>query len=183
MAIADLKGMPELSQAFKRLGRDMETRTARVMVAAAGGVLRKEARAIAQAAGLRKTGALIRNIAIKRERTPAGETQYNLGVRHGRHLTGKAKQSGRLVVGESGRITKKYENDPWYWAILHGGAAAHDIKPRGRAMAIDGDLLGRARHPGIKPTPFISMAMDRKRQEALDVMQQRLLMELEKAGK
>lgn len=180
METPSLIGIEELSSAFRRLDASMERRTSRRMVAAAGGILRTEARGIAAQAGLRKTGALIRNIAIKRDRSPKGVTQYNLGVRHGRNLMGAAKKSARLVVLGSGRIAKRYDNDPWYWVILHGGAAAHEIRPQGKGLTIGENVRTRVRHPGIQPTPFISMAMDRKRQAALDEMQRVLLADLDK---
>ena len=45
-----------------------ETKTARRMVATAGGIVRKEAKALALSQGLKQTGSLIKNIAIKREK-------------------------------------------------------------------------------------------------------------------
>lgn len=167
---------------FGRLGQDMELRGSRLMVAAAGGVVRKEARAIAQTAGLRRTGALIKNIVIKREKTPKGVTQYNLGVRHGRHLGRAAKKT--LAVAASGRIVTRYENDPWYWAILHGGAKPHEIRARkGGALSFGGRTVQVVMHPGIKAVPFISLALERKQYDALEAMKARLETVLQKAGK
>lgn len=108
----------EISEGFKRL-QDDAPKVARRMVVAGGGVLRKQARANATALGLKKTGALIKNIVIKRE-TQAGPgiEQVNLGVRHGRDLTRKQKSVNRLVVTAKGRIVKRYVDDPFYWHFL-----------------------------------------------------------------
>jgi hypothetical protein len=84
MMAEKIEGLSDLRKGFDYVRTDMKTRTARLMVASAGGVLRSAARRIAQALGLRRTGALIANIVIKREKTPDGVVQYNLGVRHGR---------------------------------------------------------------------------------------------------
>lgn len=171
-----------LVASFGRLGQDMELRGSRLMVAAAGGVVRKEARSIAQSAGLKRSGALIKNIVIKREKTPVGVTQYNLGVRHGRSLGRAAKKY--LAVAKSGRITTRYENDPWYWAILHGGARPHEIRARkGSALSFGGRTVQVVMHPGIKAVPFITMALQRKQYDALEAMRTRLATVLQKAGK
>ena len=90
---AEILGIGQLQKSFANLKQDMLIKTSRRMVASGGGVVRTEAKKIAQSYGLRKSGALIRNIAIKRERNaPAGTEQYNLGVRHGRDL-GNGKKS------------------------------------------------------------------------------------------
>jgi hypothetical protein len=44
-----MSGLSELRTAFRGVADDMRLRTSRLMVAAAGGVLRKEARSVAQA--------------------------------------------------------------------------------------------------------------------------------------
>ena len=74
-------GIGELSRKFSELAENMKQKTARRMVATAGGIVRKEAKALALSQGLKQTGALIKNIAIKREKNvPEGVEQYHLGV-------------------------------------------------------------------------------------------------------
>lgn len=158
-----IKGVPELSAAFKRIGQDMERRVSRVMVAAAGGVVRAEARALALGYGFKRTGALIKNIVIKREKTQSGTTQYNLGVRHGRNLTKKQKAApGKRLVVKGGRIQTRYANDPFYWRFLELG-----WRPHGTGAKIPG-------------RSFIGQALSRKRQAAIDAMSERLNKELAK---
>jgi HK97 gp10 family phage protein len=157
MMAEKIEGLGELRAKFSTVGKDMETRTARSMVVSAGGVLKSEAKRIAQSLGLRRTGALINNIAIKREKTPAGAAQYHLGVRHGREITKAGAKKLRLKVGKSGRIMRA--NDPFYWRFLE-----FDTRYR-------------------KGTPFIQAALENKRQEAIEAMEKRLAGVIEKANK
>lgn len=160
MAKSEILGIGELSQSFQQLKTGMETRTARVMVAAAGGVVRGKARGIAQAKGLRKTGALLKNIVIKREpQAPAGTAQYHLGVRHGRQLTKKQKTNSKLAVNKGGRIVKRYEDDPYYWRFAEFGTEKQQA------------------------TPYLQPALEQGKTEAIDAMAARLQKELEKASK
>lgn len=152
-----IEGVAQLTKAFAEVGRDMQTRTARGMVVSGGGVLKREAKRIAQSLGLRKTGALINNIAIKREKTPDGVAQYHLGVRHGRDITKAGAKKLLLKVGKSGRIVRA--NDPYYWRFLE---------------------LTTKRRTG---TSFIGAALENKQQEAIDAMEARLVKTLKKAGK
>lgn len=62
-----------------------------------------------------------------------------------------------LKVGKSGRIVRA--NDPFYWRFLE-----FDTKRR-------------------TGTPFISAALERKRNEAIAAMEARLIREIEKANK
>ncbi len=155
MAAEKIEGLANLRNGFSNVASNMKLRTSRSMVVSAGGVLKKEAKAIAQSQGLRKTGALIKNIAIKREKTPEGIAQYNLGVRHGKDLGRKAKFV--LVVGKSGRVVKKRENDPFYWSFLE---------------------FTTKRRSG---TPFIGRALENKRAEAIQAMEDRLQKSLDRA--
>lgn len=153
-------GIEGLRGKFLELRQDMVQKTSRRMVASAGGVLRKEARVIAQSHGLKKSGALIRNIAIKRERNaPAGTEQYNLGVRHGRDLGNGKKIVKFLEVSKrSGRVVTRRENDPFYWKFLE-----FDTKHR-------------------NATPFIQAALENKSSEAIAAMEDRLTKDLAKAS-
>lgn len=152
-----LIGIEGLQAKFLELRQDMTIKTARRMVASAGSVLRTEARAIAQSHGLKKSGALLRNIAIKRERrAPAGTEQYNLGVRHGRDLGNGKKVIKYLEVGKSGRVLTRRQNDPFYWKFLE-----FDTKHR-------------------SATPFIQTALENKSEQAIAAMQDRLDKDLAK---
>lgn len=152
-----VQGVAQLHAALIKHGADVDRRISRVMVASAGRVVKDEAKKIAASKLTIRSGALLRNIAIKRERTPEGVTQYNLGVRHGRDLGRKAET--KLGVGRSGRIVKQYVNDPFYWRF-------HE--------------LGTKRLP---KRDFIAPALENKRDAAIDAMGERLAKELAKANK
>lgn len=170
---ARIDGLGGLRAGFKDLAEGMQTKTSRFMVAAAGGLLRKEARGLAQAQGLRLTGALIKNIAIKREKTPDGVTQYNLGVRHGRDMGRKAAK--KLVVGKNGRVVSVFVDDPFYWWFLekgrnvyHGdGRRKRGVTPKSRVEAL----------------PFIAPALENRRADAIEAMVERLAKEIAKANR
>lgn len=153
-ASTEILGLGDLREKFARL-KDID-RGARRAVVAAGQVVKREAKSLAQAQGLRRTGALIKNIAIKRERTPAGVVQYHLGVRHGRDLSRKDKQTKRLAVGSTGRIVVRYKDDPYYWRF-HEFATRH-----------------AAAHP------FIGPALEKRRGAALEAMAKAIDKEIQK---
>lgn len=154
----EILGLGELRQQFARL-RDVD-RGARRSVVAGGQALKRKARSIALAKGLRKSGALLANIVIKRERAaPAGTSEYHLGVRHGRGLTSKAKKDRRLAVNQAGRVVTRYNNDPFYWRFLEFGT----------------------RH--ISRRPFLEPALDEGHNEALDAMQKAMAREIDRQGK
>jgi HK97 gp10 family phage protein len=183
MAAEKIEGLADLRKGFQSISKDMELRTSRAMVVAAGGVLKKEAKALAQQQGLRKTGALIDNIAIKREKTPEGIAQYNLGVRHGRDLGRKAKKV--LTVKASGRVGTKYVNDPFYWSFLEfgrniyrGSTTARNMNSKRKRMKTTKTVVGR-----VAATPFIAPSLQNKRTEAIEAMKKRLQKTLEKANK
>ncbi len=160
MAESQILGIGQMQANFAKLSAEqMKTRIGRRMVVAAGGIVRKEARSVAQAKGLRRTGALIKNIVIKREpAAPGGTVQYNLGVRHGRNLTRKQKAKNFLAVGRSGRIVKRYEDDPYYWRFAEFGT----------------------KHQAA--TPFLGPALVNKATAAVDAMAAALDTELRKAS-
>lgn len=160
MAKSEILGVSELSQSFREVKGDMERRTGRAMTAAGGAVIRRKARANALALGLKRSGALIKNIVIKRESQAAPATeQYNLGVRHGRHLTKKQKVKGRLGINSSGRIVKRYDDDPYYWKFLELETEKRDA------------------------TPYLAPALEDGREEVIDAMGKRLQREHEKVNK
>jgi len=167
---ARIEGLGELRRSFVSLSEDMHTNVSRRMVASAGGIVRKEARALAQQQGLRLTGAMIANIAIKRERTPEGVTQYHLGVRSGKDLGKRAAR--QLVVGKNGKIVNAYVNDPFYWRFLE----------RGRNVYHGDGKRRRGVKSRIEATPFIAPALTNKQTEALDAMAARLQAAIRKAN-
>jgi HK97 gp10 family phage protein len=153
-------GAVELSRAFQGLKQDVVQGGAARRVAMAGAsVLRKEARRIATEAGLRKTGALINNIAVKREKdAETGTEQYNLGVRHGRSL-GRGKSVKWILVNKGSRIVSRRANDPFYWIFVHSGTK------------------------NIEGVPFISQALENKREASINAMKLQAIKEIARANK
>jgi len=180
MAKTEILGIGDMRANYGRVREDMRTRTSRRMLVAAGAVLKRKAKAIAQANGSRRSGAMIANIAIKREAgAPAGTEQYHLGVRHGRNLTAKVKKSGaHLAVSNRGRIVKRYQDDPYYWRWVELG---HKIVSR------DPGKSKRARRRAATGTvpakPFIAPALEQGRGEAVQAMDAKLREDLKKAGR
>lgn len=207
MADTTVLGIGQLAANFKALRTDMETRVARAMVVAAGGVLKKKAKEIALSNGSKRTGAMIKNIVIKREKdTPAGTTQYHLGVRHGRDLTKSQKNKGKKVtVLSSGRLAIQYMDDPYYWRWVEQGhkvvgratgdtgtqELAYTRKGRSgklirytRKRSADSLRARRARAMGaVAARPFIEPALAQGREQAIAAMAARLNAELEKANR
>lgn len=195
-------GIGELSKHFANLKQDISNKTAMRMVASAGGVLKKEAKSIALSKGLRITGSLIANIAIKREKNvPPGVTQYHLGVRHGRDL-GKRHTKYLAFSKRKGRVVIKRKNDPFYWKFIEFG---HKIVPRAsgasgttdvfhvrlskyfkvrtikRTLSNDSITIRRRSPTGfVEPIPFIGPALQNKAEEAIKAMETRLLKDIEK---
>jgi len=153
-----IEGLGDLQKAFAGVSNNIKLKTSRRMVASAGGILRKEAKSIARKQGLKKSGSLIRNIAIKREsKSQPGITQYHLGVRHGRDL-GK-RHTKFLALSKTGRIVTRRENDPFYWRFLEVGTKY------------------------IKAYGFIQQSLDNKRVEAIAAMSSKLRQEIDKANR
>lgn len=125
-----VEGLSELRQAFHAQSEAMQKKTGARMVVAGGQVLRRESKSLARAAGLVKTGALVKNIAIKRERNVApGTVEYNLGVRNNFELTRKQKLSFKLVINRRGRIVKRYDNNPFYFRFQELGTQDITARP------------------------------------------------------
>jgi HK97 gp10 family phage protein len=155
MMAVSIAGLPELNAAFKAMGDQVSKKTGLRMVAAAAGVVRNQAKNIARSKGLKKTGTLINNIAIKREKNvPSNVVQYHVGVRHGREFGRRKNVVKYLALGKRGRIVTKYKNDPYYWRFLEFGT----------------------KH--IRPLKFLEPALESKRQEAVNAMQATLQKEL-----
>lgn len=159
MAKTEILGIGELTKNFAKARSDMETRIARSMVVAAGGVLKRKAKANMQRQGLVRTGSMMKNVAIKREtQAPAGTAQYHLGVRHGKNKTRAQRKTGKLSVNTKGRIVKRYEDDPYYWRFPEFGTAKQQA------------------------TPSLGPALEEGKTEAIEAMAARLKKELDKTG-
>jgi HK97 gp10 family phage protein len=202
----EILGIGDLRKEFATIAGDMQKRVSQRMVAAAGNVLKKEARIIAQSKMVKRSGALFNNIVIKRERNaPDGTTQYNLGVRHGRDMGNGKKVIKYLDIGKSGRVVVRRVNDPYYWSFLEFG---HKIVARAsgkqgivesfytrttkngkvrtvlRQVEADGISIRRRTPLGfVEPRPFIGPALVNKRQEAIDAMETQLQKEIAKLNK
>ena len=182
MAKTELLGIGDMRAHFTHLRQDMQTRTGRQMVVAAGGVLKRKAKEIAQANGSRLTGAMIKNIAIKRERgAPPGTEQYHLGVRHGRNLSSKARKNTHLAVSGRGRIVERYADDPYYWKWVELG---HQVVPRqpNKGRKKSWKTRRAAATATVPGKPFIGPALEQGRAEAIAAMERRLQQTLAKAG-
>lgn len=155
MMADSITGLSELLSAMKHLDARTQKKIAPKMVSAAARIVRTEAKAIASSKGLRKTGDMIRNIALKRERNaPSGTTQYNVGVRHGR-------SAGKKVIkyvekSKRGKIVLRRRNDPFYYRFLEFGTKY------------------------IRANPFLRPALENKRNEAIRAMETALEKELQK---
>ncbi len=121
-----MSGLKELEAALKDLDKKLATKIARRAVAKGAGVIRAEARTRAKALGLVLSGAMVKNIALKREpKTPRTRTEYHVGVRHGAQAKNAKKVIGKK---KNGKLSVSYENDPYYWWFVEFG---HRIVPRG----------------------------------------------------
>lgn len=172
-------GAQNLKAKFLELRQDMVNKTSLRMAASAANELKKESKALALGHGFKKSGALTRNIAIKRERNVApGIAQYHLGVRHGRNLTKRAREKSPLIY-RKGRI--RYANDPFYWSFLEFGWI-----PRGPNNALRGSQRTKSAarqeqsNQRIPGRSFIGQALQNKQQQAIAAMQDRLDKDLAK---
>lgn len=154
-----MKGLAELLDNLKELDRNINSE-ARIAAAAGAQLVKKEAVLIARAQGLVDTGALVKNIAIKREPgTSKTWHEYHIGVRHGR----EAKAAERIAVrNHDGKIKFEWTNNPFYWWFWEFGHYNGFLK----------------RH--VAARPFIRPAMEHKQGEVLDAMKARLAARLEK---
>ena len=159
--MAEMRGLKELLQNLKELDRNVNTE-ARIAVAAGANLVKKEAVKNARAHKLADTGALINNIAIKREKgVPKGVYEYHVGVRRG-----NAKNAPRIpVLGKDGKTKFQWMNNPFYWWFWEFGHFNEWSK----------------RHVAAKP--FIRPAMASKQGEVLGVMKMRLAARLQRFTK
>ena len=120
-----ISGLAELRTSFAEGSSEIQNKAGRGAVASAASIIRREAKNIVKSKGLIKTGALLENIAIKRDKSPAGVFTYNVGVRHG----SKAKRARKVVTYRGTRASVKYENDPFYFFMLEFGTSKMPAKP------------------------------------------------------
>ena len=152
-ASATLKfsGGAELLAKLKGLSEGVQKRQARLALAAGAEPIRKQAQANASAAGLRKTGALIKNIARKHEKqTQAGYNEIAIGVRHGQTTDVKRRLRAKGASAEAITAKVRETDDPFYWRFAE---------------------FGTRKQP---KTPFIRPAFEAKKQDALDAISARL---------
>lgn len=157
--MAQTKGLKELLENLQSLNRNMNTE-ARGAANAGAQVVKREAVVIARMQGLVDTGALVKNIAVKRERGTAKNIfEYHVGVRHGR----EAKAAERIAVrGRDGKIHFQWTNNPFYWWFWEFGHYNGFLK----------------RH--VPARPFIRPALTGKQADVFDAIKKRLVDRLEK---
>jgi HK97 gp10 family phage protein len=113
-----VKGLQELLDNLDGVNVSMRS-AGRGAANAAAQVVKREAVKNARAQGLISTGALVNNIAVKRERgTPPTWHEYHVGVRHGREAKGAQKIA---VRGSDGKIRFEYTDNPFYWHMWEFG--------------------------------------------------------------
>ncbi|MEW9584328.1 HK97-gp10 family putative phage morphogenesis protein [Paraburkholderia sp. DGU8] len=179
-----ISGLQAFNGAIATLKDDMQKKVAFSAALIGANVIKREAKAIALSKGLEQSGALLNNIAVKREANPPlGVAQYNLGVRHGRELGSNAKVV--FSVRADGSIRKTYVDDPFYWWYLEFGTKPHAERGgSGRKLAFEADgspvFALKVSNPGIQPMPFIGPAFERKGDEALQAMSDRVAQFIEK---
>jgi HK97 gp10 family phage protein len=157
--VAEMRGLRELLDNLDKVGVTVRAAAGGAVNAAAQEV-KKRAIENARAQGLVSTGALVKNIAVKRQRgTPATRFEYHIGVRHGK----EAKNTQKIAIrGKDGSIRFEYENDPfywWFWEIGH-----YNVFLR--------------KHVAAKP--FLRPAMDAVAPYALDMMRDYLAQRLDR---
>lgn len=189
----EVLGIEALAASFREVREDMGSKVARRMVVAGGKIVRDRAKANARANGSVISGAMVENIAIKREaKAPDGTAQYHVGVRHGNQQTRKVRAKGqrRLVVSR-GRIVQRRDNDPFYWKFVERGhrvvpASVADgsttfvqklrngkLATRKRAFSGRG-LRARRRMAGqgvVGRKPYLEPALEQERGNALTAME------------
>lgn len=120
-----IEGMDELLKNFRVLHDDLKFKAAASAVASGARVVANAAKKNARAQGLELSGALIENIAVKRNKTGRDKIQYNVGVRHGR----KSKNTREIVQYRGTKKKVTYENDPFYWWFHEFGTSKMPARP------------------------------------------------------
>lgn len=106
-------GGVELSKNLALLTDKLQKKIMRAAVVGGANVVKKRAKEIAKAKGIEDTGAVIRNIAGKVEKTDnPNYVQINIGVRHGKPKKGA-----------------KNQDDPFYWHFHEFGTSKMSARP------------------------------------------------------
>jgi HK97 gp10 family phage protein len=149
-----VSGFAELRKGFNQISLAGQNKRLESAALAGSRVVRDRARQIAEAKGIRQTGALIDNIVHKRVReNDPFSAEAHVAVRHGvQTKRAKAKARRALAKGDKDGAAKALENvnDPWYWRF-------HE--------------LGTSKMPA---TPFIRPALEQSKEEAVDAMRESL---------
>lgn len=154
-----MRGLAELLDNLDRLNVSVRS-AGRGAASSAAQVVKREAVNNARVQGLVSTGALVKNIAVKREPgTPATWFEYHVGVRHGKESKGAQKIA---VRGADGRVRFEYVDNPFYWFMWEFGH--YNVFLR--------------RHVAAKP--FIRPAMLSKEESLIDVMRDYLADRIER---
>lgn len=157
MAGERITGLAEVHVAFDRQTTEMQTKLAMRATLKGAAIVRNEAKVIARhlfGSSLRSTGALLKNISIKRERTPFGIAQVHVGVKSGKALGKGYKQLG--LNKRSGRVIVTYRDNPFYARFQERGT----------------------RH--ITKHPFLAPALENKQEQAEQAMADQLRKDIAK---
>lgn len=125
MGNVQIAGLAELKKALGAFSSEMALKASRQAVAAVGYSMAAEARKNLKASGSVRTGTLLRNIAVAREKTPPSRVTFNVGVRHGK----KSKNARKVVSYRGTRKSVKYENDPYYFFMVEFGTKNMAARP------------------------------------------------------
>lgn len=181
-------GMQQVLTRLHTVASDIRGKVMVRVVASAANSVRKEAQSIAKRKNIRRTGALINNIVLKREHdVDAGIIQYNVGVRHG--LGGRGNGNGKKIIKarKTGGVTVKYQNDPYYWFWVeaghrvigrNAGDSKLSIKERRNAHS---SFVGPSKSKTfVGAKPFLLPALENRRANLPKFMQNRLNEEIAK---
>lgn len=193
-----------MRQAFEGLKHDVRTRIARRMVVAGGRLIKEQAMANISANGSVRTGAMLANVAIKREKdAPDGTEQYHVGVRHGRDQSRKVrKAAAKRLVSSRGRVRVVRENDPYYWRWVERGRrvvprSAQDGTTTYTARLSSGKVVVRTRKFSgssirarrrtagsalVGARPFLEPALVQRKHDALQAMERTAQAALKRYG-
>lgn len=110
--MAEMLGLKELLEALQGLDRSMAVE-ARAMANAGAQIVKKQAIANIKADNMVDTGAMMKNVAVKRQTgTPKNIFEYHVGVRHGK----EAKSAERIAIrSRDGKLHFQWTNNPFYW--------------------------------------------------------------------
>lgn len=132
MASVHIKGIDTLVEELKKLPEEFGQRKGSSAVFRASKIIQQAAKSYAAGRGLRLSGALIENIAVKRDRTGNKNLiSYHVGVRHGRNAYKAGTAYKEITRRKGGKGLKvRYVNDPFYWWYHEFGAPGRNIPAR-----------------------------------------------------